>query len=91
MQTKFITGGTGSWLNLPYFNHEEGTRYAYKDDFEAATIGEFFEMYDQYVQESLDEYLTVEQKTEEKYRDRLAVYTSERRATVDFCVALVQE
>ena len=66
MQTEFSPGGTGSWLNMPYFNHEEGTRYAYKDDFEAATIGEFFEMYEQYAQENLDKYLTVEQKTEEK-------------------------
>ena len=36
----------GSWLNMPYYNQEEGSTYAYKDDFDSATIEEFFEMYD---------------------------------------------
>jgi len=62
MQTELAEKETGSWLNLPYFNHEEGSRYAYKDDFDAATIEEFFEMHKQYVQENLDEYLAEEIK-----------------------------
>jgi len=62
MQTELGEKETGSWLNLPYFNHEEGSRYAYKDDFDAATIEEFFEMHKQYVQESLDDYLLEEIK-----------------------------
>ena len=62
MQTELSKKETGSWLNLPYFNHEEGSRYAYKDDFDAATVEEFFEMHKQYVQESLDEYLVEEIK-----------------------------
>tara|TARA_R100000008_G_scaffold81699_1_gene65233 strand:+ start:670 stop:2337 length:1668 start_codon:yes stop_codon:yes gene_type:complete len=66
MQTKFIKGGTGSWLNMPYFNHEEGTRYAYKDNFDAASLSEFFEMYEKYAQDDLKQYLTDEQEVEEK-------------------------
>ena len=62
MQTELSEKETGSWLNLPYFNHEEGSRYAYKDDFDAATIEEFFEMHKEYVQENLDEYLIEEIK-----------------------------
>ena len=62
MQTELSEKETGSWLNLPYFNHEEGSRYAYKDDFDAATIEEFFEMHKQYVQENLDDYLLEEIK-----------------------------
>jgi hypothetical protein len=66
MQTEFVKGGTGSWLNMPYFNHEEGSRYAYTDSFEAATIDEFFKMHEQYAQDGLEKYLTVDQETEEK-------------------------
>jgi len=62
MQTELGEKETGSWLNLPYFNHEEGSRYAYKDDFDAATIEEFFEMHKQYAQENLDDYLLEEIK-----------------------------
>ena len=66
MQTEFVKGGTGSWLNMPYFNHEEGTRYAYKDNFDAESLAEFFEMYEHYAQDDLKQYLTDEQETEEK-------------------------
>jgi hypothetical protein len=62
MQTKFREGGTGSWLNMPYFNHEEGTRYAYKDNFEAADIEEFFAMHTKYAQDNLDKYLAEEEE-----------------------------
>ena len=68
MQIELAEKETGSWLNLPYFNHEEGSRYAYKDDFDAATIEEFFEMHEQYAQESLDEYLVEEIKTTKKIK-----------------------
>ena len=46
MQTSLGEGDFGSWLNMPYYNQEEGSTYAYKDDFDGATIEEFFEMYD---------------------------------------------
>ena len=42
-------GHVGSFLNLPYFNAEEGSRYAYKENGEAATLEEFFELYDKKV------------------------------------------
>jgi hypothetical protein len=69
MQTKFITGGTGNWLNMPYFNHEEGYRYAWKDNFEAATLEEFFEMHKKYAQENLDIFLKEEPKKEKEIRE----------------------
>ena len=68
MQTELGEKDTGSWLNLPYFNHEEGSRYAYKDDFDAASLEEFFEMHTQYAQESLDEYLAEEIKSTKKVK-----------------------
>jgi O-acetyl-ADP-ribose deacetylase (regulator of RNase III) len=39
-----------TFLILPYYNHEEGLRYAIKDDGTAATLEEFFELYEQYKQ-----------------------------------------
>jgi hypothetical protein len=69
MQTELGEKDTGSWLNLPYFNHEEGSRYAYKDDFDAASIEEFFQMHEQYAQENLDEYLVEEIKTTKKVKN----------------------
>ena len=62
MQTEFKQGGTGSWVNMPYFNHEEGTRYAYKDNFEAADIDEFFALHKKYAQDNLDKYLSDEKE-----------------------------
>ena len=62
MQTSLGEGDFGSWLNMPYYNQEEGSTYAYKDDFDAATIEEFFEMHDMYAQEDLTEYLVEEVK-----------------------------
>jgi len=62
MQTEFKQGGTGSWVNMPYFNHEEGTRYAYKDNFEAADIEEFFALHKKYAQDNLDKYLVDEEE-----------------------------
>jgi hypothetical protein len=43
-------GDVGNFLNLPYYNHEEGLRYAIRDDGTAATLEEFFELYEQYKQ-----------------------------------------
>lgn len=44
-------GDTGNFLNLPYHNADETLRYAVKDNGEAATIEEFFDIHDQYVQD----------------------------------------
>lgn len=43
-------GDVGNFLNLPYYNAEEGLRYAFKDDGSAATIEEFFELHTRFVQ-----------------------------------------
>jgi len=37
-------GDTGNFLNLPYFSHENGLRYAFKEDGSAATLEEFVDM-----------------------------------------------
>lgn len=44
-------GDTGNFLNLPYFAGDDGTRYAIKDDGSAATLEEFYGLYDKYVQD----------------------------------------
>ena len=36
-------GDNGNFLNLPYFNHEDGLRYAIKSDGSAATLDEFLD------------------------------------------------
>lgn len=41
-------GDTGNFLNLPYFGGDNGTRYAYKDDGSAATLEEFYALYEIY-------------------------------------------
>tara|TARA_R100000805_G_C3615237_1_gene116610 strand:+ start:465 stop:2006 length:1542 start_codon:yes stop_codon:yes gene_type:complete len=43
-----IRGDVGSWLNLPYFNAKNTMRYAYLDDGSAASLEEFFNLYDKY-------------------------------------------
>ena len=40
----------GNFLNLPYYNAEEGLRYAFLDDGTSATLDEFFELYEKYKQ-----------------------------------------
>jgi hypothetical protein len=35
---------------MPYYDSEDGLRYAVKDDGQSATLEEFFELYEQYVQ-----------------------------------------
>ena len=48
-------GDLGNFLNLPYYNHKETTRYAYKDDGTAASLVEFVNMYNLYVKETIDD------------------------------------
>jgi hypothetical protein len=43
-------GDVGNFLNMPYYDAEDGLRYAVKDDGQSATLEEFFELYEQYVQ-----------------------------------------
>jgi hypothetical protein len=43
-------GDVGNFLNLPYFDAEGGLRYAFNDDGSAATLDEFFVLYDTHVQ-----------------------------------------
>lgn len=51
-QTEILVerGDTGNFLNLPYFGGNDGLRYGIKDDGTSATMEEFYEMYDKYVQ-----------------------------------------
>lgn len=44
-------GDTGNFLNLPYFGSDETLRYAVKEDGSAATLEEFYDLYDKNVQE----------------------------------------
>jgi len=48
-------GDTGNFLNLPYFGGDQGTRYAFNLDGTAATLDEFYSLYEQFVQDSIDE------------------------------------
>jgi len=48
-------GDTGNFLNLPYFAGSDGMRYAFNDDGTAATLEQFYELYDQYVQDGVPE------------------------------------
>ena len=43
-------GDIGNFLNMPYFNAEDGLRYAFNDDGTAATLQEFFDLYEAHVQ-----------------------------------------
>ena len=43
-------GDIGNFLNCPYFKSESGLRYAILDDGAAATLEEFLDQYDKYVQ-----------------------------------------
>jgi hypothetical protein len=36
---------TGNFLNLPYFNHKNSVRYAFKKNGEAATLNDFFDLH----------------------------------------------
>jgi hypothetical protein len=43
-------GDVGNFLNLPYYDHENGLRYAFLDDGTSASIEEFIELHKKYVQ-----------------------------------------
>ena len=45
-------GDTGNFLNLPYFAGDNGTRYAIKADGSAATLEEFYGLYEANVQDT---------------------------------------
>jgi hypothetical protein len=53
-QTEILVdrGDTGNFLNLPYFGGETTTRYAINDDGSAATLDQFFALYDTHVQDA---------------------------------------
>ena len=44
---------TGNFLNLPYFNCGQTTRYAFLESGEAASIESFFELYERYKQQDI--------------------------------------
>jgi hypothetical protein len=59
-------GDVGNFLNLPYFDAEGGLRYAFNDDGTAATLEEFFALYDRFVQTPEQvQALTIEEKPDE--------------------------
>ena len=43
-------GDVGNFLNLPYYDAENGLRYAFLDDGTSASIDEFYDLYDKHVQ-----------------------------------------
>ena len=43
-------GDVGNFLNLPYYDHENGLRYAFLDDGTSADLNEFYELYEKYAQ-----------------------------------------
>jgi hypothetical protein len=43
-------GDVGNFLNLPYYDHENGLRYAFLDDGTSADLEEFIELYNKYKQ-----------------------------------------
>jgi hypothetical protein len=70
-QTEILVdrGDTGNFLNLPYHNKMKGLRYAIKDDGSAATLEEFYELYDKYVQTELKEVKAEKKKEVEAFPD----------------------
>jgi hypothetical protein len=70
-QTEILVdrGDTGNFLNLPYHNEMKGLRYAIKDNGEAASLSEFFEMYSAYVQDKLEEVKIEQPKITEAFID----------------------
>ena len=65
-------GDNGNFLNIPYFDHEGGLRYAIKSDGSAATLEEFLDMAEgsAITEEELEALLTEDvSKVDEKLRD----------------------
>jgi len=48
-------GDTGNFLNLPYFAGDNGMRYAINDEGAAATLEEFYELHNKFVQDGIPE------------------------------------
>ena len=63
-QTEILVerGDTGNFLNLPYHNQMNGLRYAIKDNGDGATLEEFFELYDKYAQDKIEDIVIQESK-----------------------------
>ena len=63
-------GDTGSFLNLPYHGGDNTTRYAFKDDGDAANLKEFIELHSKYkLTKEKFENLTIESEKEQKIKD----------------------
>ena len=63
-------GDVGNFLNLPYYDHDEGLRYAINDDGGAATLEEFYELYEKYKQTPEEvQKIQVSQKTDSPIKD----------------------
>ena len=58
---------TGNFLNLPYFNGDDTTRYAFKEDGTAANIEEFYEIYEN--KKQLDVGLIKVQRPQSEFSD----------------------
>lgn len=62
-------GDTGNFLNLPYHGGDETLRYAVKSDGTAATLEEFYELYNEYVQTGPLEVPDAPAKVEQPVKD----------------------
>ena len=63
-------GDTGSFLNLPYHRGDNTTRYAFKDDGDAANLKEFIELHSKYkLTKEKFENLTIESEKEQNIKD----------------------
>ncbi len=72
-QTEILVerGDTGNFLNLPYHNQTKGLRYAFNDDGSAASLEEFYKLYETYAQtkEEVEKIEIKEKKIEEAFKD----------------------
>jgi hypothetical protein len=50
IQLNLERGDVGNFLNTPYYDQENGLRYAFNNDGSAATLEEFFELHEKHVQ-----------------------------------------
>jgi len=70
-QTEILVerGDTGNFLNLPYYNETKGLRYAINDNGDAASLEEFYKLYDLYScsEDSLKQIKIEEKKIEEAF------------------------
>jgi hypothetical protein len=62
-------GDTGNFLNLPYFAGDNGMRYAFKDDGAAASLDEFYELYDRFVQDGIPQLPDTPQQGDHPVKD----------------------